>query len=122
MSLAYYIFDVDVYCVDCGESIKQKIRMEGQAPVAPWDETTYDSGDYPKGPYDATKAADQPLICAAGKYCLNAETLLSGRKVGQFLENPLTPEGERYVLDEHETNPSEVTHMWLAFYELDPNE
>ncbi len=103
--MEYYIYNADMYCVECGEDIKQRIRAEGQTPATPWDETSYDSGD-------------QPLICAAGKYCLNAEILSSYVKMGRFLRNPLTREGERYVEDLYENDVNDFTLMLMRFYNL----
>lgn len=115
-----YIYAADVYCDACGESIRNRITSEGHAPADPDDEGSYDSGEFPKGPeIDGGGEADSPNHCGAGPRCLNAIEL-DGHKVGAFLENPLTPEGERYVQELHRDDPSEVTALWMEHYELEP--
>ena len=46
-----YIYNAGLYCGDCGEGIRNGIEALGKAPEKPDDPTTYDSGDFPKGPY-----------------------------------------------------------------------
>jgi hypothetical protein len=82
-----YIYAADTYCEDCGEKIKAAMRADGtvDAMIAdgadPDDEHTYDSGEYPKGPYDIGET-DCPEHCADCR---------------EFLENDLTSEGMDYV-------------------------
>lgn len=92
-----YIYQADIFCADCGRSIRKRIKQEGKAPADPRDENTYDSDEYPKGPYqDGGGEADCPQHCGAGADCLNAMEL-GGFKVGAWLENPLTADGVAYV-------------------------
>ena len=85
MSEDAYIYDADIYCESCGEAICRRLDFEGLAPDDPDDETTYDSSEYPKGPYpDAGGEADSLQHCA----CCH-----------MFLGNPLTTEGVRYTLE-----------------------
>lgn len=76
-----YVFQAALLCEDCGE--KKRAELESSAPPDPDDEHTYDSDDYPKGPYpDGGGEADCPQHCDACHV---------------FLENPLTSEGLDYV-------------------------
>lgn len=72
-----YIYQADVWCEDCGAVVCDRLRVEGKAPADPEDECTYDSDDYPKGPFE-DEESDCPEHCAG---------------CGVFLENPLTKEG-----------------------------
>ncbi len=80
-----YVFQAALLCEACGEDVKaQTTPPEGVDPANP-DETLYDSGDYPKGPYpDGGGEADCPQHC---DIC------------NVFLDNPLTGDGETYVRD-----------------------
>lgn len=80
-----YIYQAALYCEHCGEKIRQRLTAEGKAPANPDDEYTYDSDDFPKGPYpDGGGNADCPQHCDSC-HC--------------HLENPLTAEGELYVTE-----------------------
>ena len=46
-----YIYRANLYCKDCVEAIKRELTEAGLAPVDDSDESTYDSDDFPKGPY-----------------------------------------------------------------------
>lgn len=113
-----YIYNADIYCERCGKDIRRRIRQEGKAPANPKDEHTYDSDEYPKGPYPSEDdASDSPDHCGAGEECFQAVTLSDGSRVGCMLENPLTEEGIRYVKEHRKENPkSEVVKMWVKFY------
>lgn len=113
----HYIYCADVYCQSCGEAIKADIAQEGFTPPDPDDETSYDSGEYPKGPF-SDEESDTPQHCGSGPECLEAHVFPSGHKTGAFLREPLTSHGERYVRDMHRDNPSEITTMWMEFYGL----
>ena len=79
-----FIYAADIYCEDCGNAIRADFDKAGKRPADPSCETTYDSDQYPKGPYgDGGGEADTPQHCA-GCNC--------------HLENPLTPDGREYVL------------------------
>ena len=80
-----YIYRAALYCADCGEEIRAGLVALGKAPEDPDNERTYDSGDYPKGPFgDGGGEADTPSHCDG---------------CGVFLENPLTSYGEAYVCE-----------------------
>jgi len=111
-----YIYCADIYCEDCGEKIREDIDREGLAPADPDDETSYDSDEYPKGPYpDGGGEADCPQHCGSGENCINAIELSDGHKIGAFLENPLTSDGVKYV-QEAIQNGGEVAALWAEWY------
>lgn len=101
-----YIYRGDVYCEICADAIKAKLDAEGRTPANPKDEGSYDSDDYPKGPY-FNQESDAPEHCA---------------RCGLFLENPLTREGYRYLnqmiaeADDTGAGNEEVIKEWKEFY------
>lgn len=76
-----FIYQAALLCEDCGEARRAALKAGGRSPENPNDESSYDSNDYPKGPFDAGES-DSPDHC---DHC------------GAFLENPLTPDGVTYV-------------------------
>lgn len=80
-----YVFQAALLCEDCGDEVKRHTPApHGVDPTNP-DESLYDSGDWPKGPYgEGGGEADSPQHC---DHC------------GEFLDNPLTSDGENYVID-----------------------
>jgi hypothetical protein len=111
-----YIYQAALFCEDCGRSIRKRLKQEGKAPDSPRDESTYDSDEYPKGPYqDGGGEADSPQHCGAGADCLNAMELEDGRKVGAWLENPLTSHGVEYVRQAIEDG-GDVAEFWAEVY------
>lgn len=80
-----YIYCADSYCEDCAGAIKRRIPYY-RRPTNPEIESTYDSDDWPKGPFpDGGGEADTPQHCGA---------------CGVFLENPLTTDGCAYVREQ----------------------
>lgn len=80
-----FIYQAALYCEDCGQSIRDSLDGTDKAPENPDDESSYDSDDYPKGPYpDGGGESDTPSHCDA----CNAH-----------LENPLTSDGYAYVIE-----------------------
>lgn len=76
-----YIFQAALLCDTCGTLYKQ--GTDKPEHVDENDESSYDSDEWPKGPYpDGGGEADTPQHC---DHC------------GVFLDNPLTPDGECYV-------------------------
>jgi hypothetical protein len=74
-----YIYAADTYCEGCGQAIRDRLTAEGHDPAKSEDEHTYDSDDFPKGPYaDGGGEADGMHHCGACGVCLG---------------NPLTQEG-----------------------------
>jgi hypothetical protein len=105
-----YVFQAALWCEECGAEIRQEIEEEGNCPKHPDNEHTYDSDEYPKGPYgDGGGEADCP------QHCDGCST---------FLENPLTSDGYEYVkaaLTEHNESGrgnANVLRKWANFYEL----
>jgi len=78
-----YIYQADIYCEDCGEKLCREFdKPDGMDSD---NESSWDSDDYPKGPYpDGGGEADCPQHCGG---------------CGTFLENPLTGDGREYLLD-----------------------
>ena len=114
-----YIYCADIYCADCGKTIRKTIRKAGTAPPDPADESSYDSDEYPKGPYaDGGGEADSPQHCGNHGDCFNAITLDGGHKIGAWLENPLTSDGVQYVANEiaDATGDTEVLQLWAEWY------
>lgn len=115
-----YIYAADIYCEACGEDIRRRLTAEGKAPKHPDRQGTYDSDEFPKGPFsDGGGECDGPQHCAAQEECLNALVLPSGNKVGAWLENPLTEEGVRYLREmiaESYGKKNEVTQFWQEVY------
>jgi hypothetical protein len=80
-----FIYCAALLCEDCGDTVRRDLTNEGLAPADPEAEETYDSDQFPKGPYpDGGGEADTPQHC---DHC------------GTFLDNPLTGDGETYVRD-----------------------
>lgn len=104
-----YIYQADIFCEDCGK----RIRQELDAPANVADEASYDSDEYPKGPYpEGGGEADSPHHCASGPDCINA-IYVGESKVGVPLENPLTADGVQYVKD----SEGEVADYWRKMYQ-----
>ena len=102
----YYIYAADVYCPHCTVGIINAIVAAGEAPANPADEHTYDSGDYPKGPYSDAET-DTPQNCA---------------NCGDYIEGPLTDAGVDYVVEamEHDINrqhTNSVVRDWAGHVE-----
>ena len=91
----FYIYRADVYCDDCGVALRAGLRF--QAPEQPENGRTYDSDDYPKGPY-GPEESDCPQHCG---------------RCQVFLKNPLTSDGYRYLV---ETLRSIQWGEWLDYY------
>lgn len=90
------IYTADCFCDSCADRIRERIIVEGQAPRKRWDETSYDSDEFPKYML-ANQESDSPQHCGSHVECLEAETLADGAKVGALLSRSLTPDGVAYV-------------------------
>ncbi len=66
-----YIYSGKVFCEECGLAIKRNVTSTGDAPADPGNPWSYDSDDFPKGPYimDIMEAIPD-LLCASGQNCL----------------------------------------------------
>lgn len=106
-----YIYCAALYCEDCIADIKAKIAPELR-PEDPDDEYSYDSDQWPKGPY-----ADGGGESDTTGYCEVCHT---------FLENPLTLEGYecvRAMLEEDLgwiSDEEHVLHEVAEFYGARP--
>lgn len=99
-----YVFQAALICDDCAAELVEGPGMAGQTP------TNEDSDLWPQGPYEnGGGEADCPQHC---DHCQ------------EFLENPLTTDGESYVREEvartraeNNGEDSSVTAEWAAFYD-----
>jgi hypothetical protein len=105
-----YMFAAALYCEACGEKIRADITAQGKAPADPDEESTYDSDDFPKGPFpDGGGESDSPQHCDACHV---------------FLENELTSEGRVYVAEKvdsdivHGRLDSVAVTQWYPFYDV----
>ena len=109
-----YIYQADLLCEDCANDIIGELKAKGV-------EDTGDSDDYPQGPYaDGGGEADSPQHCGYFADCINAESFPDREKrVGIFLENPLTQDGMDYVRTAIMANPDDSLHqVWADFYDI----
>lgn len=109
-----FVYQASLYCFDCGQEIRKELDRAGKRPENVEDETTYDSGDYPKGPYgNGGGEADYPHHCDDCKV---------------FLENPLTDDGYQYVIGTLRDSKaeggtlSESEEGWMTFYNVDDDD
>lgn len=115
-----YFYNADIYCEDCGNDIKRRIRKELKASGSKDSPVSQDSNEWPQPAEDGGGESDCPQHCGAGSDCYNADDYgRTGVKVGLFLENPLTRDGEAYVKEMHKDRPSEITQMWMDHYGLE---
>lgn len=115
-----YMFQAALLCETCGVVQRAKLVNTDNAPTDSDDESSYDSDDFPKGPYpNGGGEADTPQHC---DHC------------GIFLENSLTNDGVLYVntlaipyMDEEELPWSEIADRadadgkpalaeWIRYY------
>jgi hypothetical protein len=98
-----YIFHAAFLCEDCAAKVKAQTPLpEGADPS---NEATWDSDDYPKGPFlHGGGESDGPEHCA---HC------------STFLENPLTEHGEAYVrvAVNEKVGDQKVLAEWKSFYD-----
>jgi hypothetical protein len=98
-----YVFKAALYCANCAAQIRKG------RDVLMWPRVMQEDSEYvPQGPYpNGGGEADTPQHCDA---------------CGLFLENPLTADGTRYVIEklvEHARDGSgsrKVFEQWAAFY------
>jgi hypothetical protein len=105
-----YMYAAALYCDDCGEAIRARLTAEGKAPADADDESSYDSDEFPKGPYsDGGGEAD------TAQHCDGCQA---------FLENALTGDGYADVKGriEHALCAGEFDSIavteWLQFYDI----
>ncbi len=104
-----YVYNADTYCDSCGEAIRADLTRADLAPADPSDEYSYDSDDFPKGPYPC-ESTDSPDHCAAGVDCLEPVDLFDyglttssqlygaeSTHIGALLSDGLTEHGAEYL-------------------------
>lgn len=99
-----YIFQAALWCSECAHGI-MSTRAKPRH-VIECEESSYDSDDWPKGPYgEGGEEADVPQHCEG---------------CNRFLENPLTSYGYEYVRDSMRAlrAPSPIVSRWMDFYGL----
>lgn len=117
-----YVYQADKWCDDCGKAIAHRLIDEGESPDDPGDESSFDSGDFPKGPYPDDDPADSPYHCGAGDDCLDPIELSNGRKVGAIVSG-LTEDGKKYALNKIREKPDDpLMELWLEHFELELEE
>lgn len=108
------IYCADVWCDACTEAIKADCHDSKTSPAHPYDETTYDSDEFPKYMPDDSES-DTPQHCGSGADCLEAEVLSDGSKIGALLSTTLTDDGIDYVR-EAVADGGNVAEFWaIAF-------
>ena len=103
-----YLYQAALLCEECGDTVRSTLGYQ-TCPICkfdPQDEETYDSDEYPKGPYpDGGGESDTPQHC---DHC------------GLFLENPLTSDGVAYVREAlelgYQDGDAATLIEWRAFY------
>lgn len=121
--------DIPNYLPCSGFTVSTETEMDSEEnPVnhtlylyPPEDEMAYDSGEWPKGPYDQDyNEADGPQNCGSGEACVHSfENGDSKIKAGVFLENTLTSDGYSYlqeILNEHGPNLPPAAKEWAEYY------
>lgn len=105
-----FIYAAELYCADCGQAIRDDMaeKLPSNVPADPDAESSYDSGDYPKGPYpDGGGIADTPQHCGSCRV---------------FLGNPLSREGLKWTAymvraaKRLKQTPSVALEQWAPFY------
>lgn len=93
-----YVYQAALLCEVCGETAIQDLRGSSVR-------DTGDSGDFPQGPFpDGGGEADCPQHCDT---------------CGLFLENPLTGDGYKYVVEQLEHEPGTAVIEWADFYDIE---
>ena len=103
-----YLYMADIYCDECGNKIMGNLDLPKG--FDPSNECTWESDEYPKGPYPDSTEADYPIHCA---------------KCGEFMENNLTEDGRYYLLRtlvmlvKHPTGTNkEIVEQWIDYYDV----
>lgn len=104
-----FIYQAALLCEACGVARRAQCLPAMPIPFDPNDESSYDSDDYPKGPFeDGGGEADTP------QHCDDCQA---------FLENPLTDDGVAYTREQiaaHvESEHFQPVTLWAEFYAAD---
>ncbi len=99
-SLPCYVFQASLLCEECASDVRDDVPFPHGAD--PEDEATWDSDEWPKGPYpDGGGEADSPQHCDC---------------CGLFLGNPLTAEGREYVQQAVQEAQGACWRQWATYY------
>lgn len=114
------IYAADMWCAGCADKIKDRLCSEGNAPADIDDARSYDSDVYPKD-VDVSCESDTVQHCAAGADCVDAHEFDDDFKIGVWLENDLTSDGEDCVRDavragREAVGGNVVTELWAEYY------
>jgi hypothetical protein len=92
-----YIYNADIYCANCANEMIDECRERGI-------DDDGDSNTFPQGPYSGGGGeADYPQHCGS---------------CHAFLENPLTSDGDDYVLSHIADDPESTTvQEWREYYD-----
>ena len=119
-----YMFQGALLCEDCGRDVQDNLRKKGKAPEDEGDEESFDSDDFPKGPFgDGGGEADSIHHCDSNESCLNAIKLPCGSKIGAWLGNDLTSEGDKWLAEsiresifKDDAHGRQVNRLWRLKY------
>jgi len=119
-----YMFQGSLYCEDCGRDIQDTLRKKGKAPENEDNEESFDSDDFPKGPFSGGGGeADSIHHCDSNGECLNAIKLPCGSKIGAWLGNDLTSEGDEWLagairesIFKDDAHGRQVNRLWRLKY------
>ncbi len=98
-----FIYCADIYCEECGAKIRAELDKAGKTPADVQNESSFDSDEYPKGPFDdAGGATDCPQHCAECKCYLYAPLTSEGQcyAADALWEYVISKRGDRKVLDQ----------------------
>lgn len=63
-----YAYQAALLCAKCGERTRTELTQQGKAPTDPTDESSYDSWDFPKGPFTDAQPGDVCDQCGRELY------------------------------------------------------
>jgi hypothetical protein len=119
-----YMFQGSLYCEDCGRDIQDTMRKTDRSPPDEHDEESFDSNDFPKGPFgDGGGEADSIHHCDSNETCLNAVELPCKSKIGAWLGNSLTSDGDEWLASSiresifrDDAHGRQVNRLWRIKY------
>lgn len=113
-------FQGEALCDSCGSELWEKIKAEykeNEADINPV--MRYDSELFPV-PFEDENASDCPDHCASRERCQEYIPLDDGSKIGSLLTDTLTDDGFAYVIASHRSNPTLVSGLWMAQFNISP--
>ena len=102
-----YLYRNDLYCDECAKKLKKNIGICSN-PHQSEDQILYPQQVEPS-------EADSPQHCGSLGRCLNAIDI-NGTEIGAWLENPLTSDGEQYVIDSVLDSDGICKELWKELY------